>query len=497
MDSQNVFRHFFRAVLHEMFRSKGLYNIAASCILVSVMVLGYFWQESYVSQATISTAQRSGSVIDNSQLQRLLNVYNTHSFQEHTVKTLEQKLLPFAEIQKDKMAMFQKESSAKLLESNVIHLSYKNTSPQLAKNILDVLVVELMEKVQPKQNRSILLDQMAQLQKDEARLHEFIAELKTKRSQLKAAQNRDISSRSIDRLSSIREALQDVDVNISAVSAKIEGIKRRLSQADVVHEAAQKMESLVGQKLKVESLLEENRKVYSSSSTEVISLQQELDNLNIEIISLRDAHPKVTKKATQNTQLSDSLYQQLRQQLTLEELELESLESRRSSLKKIHTKEDKKALVNQNYEAEILRFLQQEKSAEEELVLTRNTFDKVQQKLNDRERKNKRFIVLDAPNIPESYTGLGFVEFLILGPILAFGIPFLAAALFVLTDSRIRTSRQIKKSVSADIPVLGVIPHSNSAKTLRIFHRAILGLIMWGVFVFVTYFTVGVIGLKG
>ena len=92
---------------------------------------------------------------------------------------------------------------------------------------------------------------------------------------------------------------------------------------------------------------------------------------------------------------------------------------------------------------------------------------------------------------------MGFVEFLILGPLLAFGLPFLMAAVIVLGDSRIRTSRQLNAMVPEGVAVMGTIPHYNSPKTLRVFRKAIFGLATWAAFVLIVYFTIGVIGLKG
>lgn len=491
MDSQNIFRHFVRAVLHEMFRSKTLYNIAASCILLSVMAFGYFWKESYISNAAISTVQRDASANSNAPLQRLVNIYETHSFQEQLVSLLGLQLPSHLNSTQDKIAYLQSHTALDLSENNVVRLSFRSTNPQTSQKVLSVFVDTLLEKAQPRQKRTVLLDQVAQLQKDETRLLDLLKETQDKITEVKTLSSSAVSGRSQDRLSSIREALQDVEVNISAVDAKIDGIKRRLADEDAVHEAAQRLKYLNVQKAKVQSALEENKAIYASTSTEVVSLQQELDNINIEIISITESQPSVT----QESRLTDALYQQLRQQLTLEELERESLLSRQTSLQRIQASETKKADADQTHVVELLSLQKQEGAINTELLQTRSALVKVQKKLSENEKRSAQYVILDVPNTPQSYSGLGFIEFLLLGPALAFGLPFCLASVFVLTDSRIRTSRQLKNIIP--VPVLGVIPHYNSPKTLRLFHKALVGLVTWGIFVLIVYFTVGVIGLKG
>lgn len=493
MDSQNIFRQFFRAVFHELFRSKTAYNILASVILLSVVAFGYLWQESYVSKAAISIAQRNASGSSAGHLDALISVYDTYSFQQKMVLALDEQLPYELKGSVQRIDYFKHHSQLTLASNNVVHLSFASASPSSSQAALTIIMQALLDKVQPQTDSKALVLAYENLQEKDGRLLEALQSHQDKVDAASARSTEPVSGRSRNRIASIAEALQDVEVNISALNAKIAGIRRRLQAEDELYSSAQRLQQMNTQKQKLNAALAENINIYSSSSPEVISIQQELDNVNVEIISITENQPLVAKKA----RVSDSLYEQLRQQLTLEEIEKESMLSRQASLARILSSETKKADVGQT---QVLAMVQLEKVQDSLAAEHKAVLNALERNLREQKRsleKSTHFIVLDVPNLPQTYSGLGFVEFLIMGPLLSFGLPFGAASLLVLGDSRIRTSRQLKNIAPAGVAVLGVIPHYNSPKTLRVFRKALLGLVTWGVFVFIVYFTVGVIGLKG
>ncbi len=495
MDNQNIIRQFIRAVLHEMFRSKTAYNVLASVILLSVVAVGYFWQESYISYSAISQSQsqpRPGRTFSN-QLQQLRNVYDAYSFQEQMVEDLAPLLPEALQTSQSQIAYLRHHSLLHIDENNVVHLQFRSDSPSNAQQGLSIIMDGLLHRVQPKKAGEKSTQNSVELEQQEAELRKRYQEAQQKITAHQLKTDTNISGGSPSRLRSITEALQDVEVNIAAVDAKIVGIRRRLSDEDALHEGAERLEQLNSQKRKTTEALTEHLKIYSSGAPEVVSLQQELDNINVEIVSIRDTTPLVSKPS----RVSDALYEQLRQQLTLEELEKESLLSRQSSLARIQNTEKLKANEGQSY-AQTLQFLEKESETVKAALVDVSKALEAALLVQRREREaSVSFVVLDKPNLPQNYSGFGFIEFLILGPVLAFGLPFSLAMLIVMTDSRIRTSRQLKKITPDSIALLGVIPHYNSPKTLRVFHKAMFGLVMWGAFVFIVYFTIGVIGLKG
>ncbi len=495
MDNQNIIRQFIRAVLHEMFRSKTAYNVLASVILLSVVAVGYFWQESYISNSAISQSHiqsRQGGAYS-SQLQQLRKVYDAYSFQEQMVDELAPLLPKTLQTSQSKIAYLRHHSLLVIDTNNVVHLQFRSDSPSNAQEGLSIIMDGLLNRVQPKETDKSTTQHNIELQQQEAQLRARYQTIQKKITEHQLNAGTNVSGASPSRLRSITEALQDVEVNIAAVDAKITGIRRRLSDEDALHQGAERLEQLNSQKRKTTEVLTENLKIYSSGAPEVVSLQQELDNINVEIVSIRDRAPLVSKPS----RVSDALYEQLRQQLTLEELEKESLLSRQSSLARIQNSEKLKANKGQSH-AQTLQLLKQESETVKTALADVSKLLEAALLVQKRDRESAlSFVVLDKPNLPQNYSGFGFIEFLILGPVLAFGLPFSLAMLIVMTDSRIRTSRQLKKIMPDSIAVLGVIPHYNSPKTLRVFHKAMFGLVMWGAFVFIVYFTIGVIGLKG
>ncbi len=493
MDSQNIFKQFFRAVFHELFRSKTAYNIVASVILLSVVAIGYCWNESYVSNAAIALEQRSVPNSSSADLDRLVRIYETYSFQQQITKALAAQLPSELQSSAARVDYFKDHSSLSLTSNKLIRISFNSSNPARSQAALVLVVDELLRKVQPQTNSQDLVDLYVSLREEEKNL---IRDLELSDEEIKAAtlysgnKNRQ---RSQDRIGSITEALQDVEVNLSALNAKISGILRRLDAEEAFHSSAERLKLLNTQKEKLSAALIENNSIYSVNSPEVISLQQEIDNVSIEIVSLTDKQPMVSKKS----RVSDALYEQLRQQLTLEEIEKESLMSRESSLKRILSSETKKANAGEVYSTALSQLQNEAEVLGGKLERVVLEIDgNLKQQRNIREESGQ-YVVLDEPTLPQSYSGLGFIEFLIMGPLLSFCLPFGAASLLVFSDSRIRTSRQLKNIMPQNLAILSVIPHYNSPKTLRIFRKALLGLVMWAIFVFIVYFTVGVIGLKG
>lgn len=492
MDSHNIFRQFIRAVLHELFRSKTLYNILASVILLAVVAWGYLWQEQYISQGAIALAQRTTNAGESDQLQRLQRLYESRSFQEQILADVRPLLPENITSTTQGLDYLQGHGEMRLADNNVARFSFRAASPQTAQDVLALTMDALLAQTQPKQSGALLQQRITQLNTEKNRLSDALKAAEAALREVKASTG-SASGRAGERIGALQNALQDVAVNIDAVDAKIEGIRRHLDKEEALHSAAQRLTQLQAQKAKVSASLEETIALYPSSAPEVVSLQQELDNINVEIVNINEQMPLASKES----RLSDSLYQQLRQQLTMEELEKESLLSRQASLQRILATESKQADADQFQIAKLTEAQQRVTNLSAELATVTRSVEESMQARRQAKNTEAQLILLDDASLPTSYKGMGFVEFLILGPLLAFGLPFLMAAVIVLGDSRIRTSRQLNAMVPEGVAVMGTIPHYNSPKTLRVFRKAIFGLATWAAFVLIVYFTIGVIGLKG
>ena len=80
---------------------------------------------------------------------------------------------------------------------------------------------------------------------------------------------------------------------------------------------------------------------------------------------------------------------------------------------------------------------------------------------------------------PLKPSGLGFIQFAILGPFIGFLLPLGLLVAFVIADPHIRSSRVLQLQLPPDIEMLGVIPHYNSPLGERLLKKdmvAILGI---------------------
>lgn len=500
MDDQNFFRQFFRTVLHELFRSKTAYNVLASIILLAFVVAGFMWEERYHSSATLSLSlsnkDQDPSLVS-LQMDRVEDVFFSRSFEQHVVQRLlksERKLgLSNSKSPTSYHEVFAEHVEYLVLPRNLLQITLTAKTPTEAQTQLSYLIQSLNERLAPGDTLAKVNQKLSDL---DAQISNVSADKKEKErvfEEAKAKQDVNLSPRSRDRVLSVREAIQDVEVSISAINAKIDGILRQLKIEEEVFNLRTRLRALEIQKEKVNKRLEETQTLYTSTSPEVVSLQQELDNINIEIASIVENPLVVASKASEG----ESLYEQLRKQLTLERVERESLISRHGSLEKILLSESEKDSANQEHIAVISEAESALNEATSQLQALNMQRAALVRERDDILAASPQLRIIDEPSEPQNYSGLGFIEFLIMGPIFAFGVPFILASALVISDSRIRTLHKLRRVTPRSVPILGVIPHYNSPKTMRLFRKALFGLAIWGAFVFSIYFTVGVIGLKG
>ncbi len=460
------------------------------------------WEERYPSSATLSlslSSKEQDTTLASLQMDRVEDVFFSRSFQQNIVKSLLKNEATFGfgasenKTEAPYHEIFTEHVKYSTLPRELIQISLIAKSPSQAQTQLSNLLQLLNEQLAPGDALSSVNQKLSNLEVQITQIKDELKEKEIVFEEANAKQDMSLSPRSRDRVLSVREAIQDVEVSISATNAKIDGILRQLNKEEEVFNLRARLRALEVQKEKVNLRLQEAETIYATTSPEVVSLQKELDNINIEMASIVENPLVVASNAAEG----ESLYEQLRKQLTLERVERESLISRHASLEKILRSESQKDSANQEQKeviAEAENALNQVKEQLQGLQTQRAAFVRER---DDILASSPQLRIIDAPSQPQSYSGLGFIEFLIMGPIFAFGVPFVMASTMVITDTRVRTLHKLRRATPRSVPILGVIPHYNSPKTARLFRKALFGLAIWGVFVFSIYFTVGVIGLKG
>ncbi len=471
----------------------------ASLALLSIIAVGYFWEVSYVSQTSITIGQSPGldvshdDVNTQSLADRLSSMFFSRTFQESLV---EEFVDPGAHEDIDTQVFlddFQKRARFSIENSSLARLSYASETPEHSQQRLAVILKALLSRIQPKSKAPELEKVGEEIEAERLRLDKRIQDITALINDIRLSNFDEDNSSSKQRIASIRESIQDVEVNINAAHAKIGGIFRKLEKEGEIREAQLQFVEMTAQREKLVASVEALKKEDSYSTADVISIEQEIDNLNVQIASFSEIHAENLLKSGEE---SETLFSNLRNRLTLEEVELASLLSREESLRSLLKDVRSTAASEESYTIEIEQHqrMLDELTQEASLLKTRGEQNLRAQKAAREIRPD--YLVLDRPSLPHQYSGLGFVEFLIIGPIVAFFLPLILASLVVLLDSRIRTLRQLRMHKPDAIPILGVIPHYSSPKTSRVFHKAMLSLLLWGAFVFSVYFTLGFLGLK-
>lgn len=499
MNEQTLVRQFLKAVFHELYRSKNAYNILASAALLASMAVGFFWSEKFVSETTIaarlktSVEPKDRLVQQQADIRRLAGQFDSRPFVEQANERLRSALTSASSQNFSDIPNVEKDVEIRVDENNLLTLCFSSASPRKAHEGLTALTALMLNFVQPTGKLKSLDEAYQRSLLDETQLRAQLNDMEARIDELRVQPGAAEGNQSARRVARISDSVQDVDVNISTSEAKIAGIKAQLDREEKLQANRQLLRELKQQREKVLASLEEEQRTYLPGAPELVSLQKELDNVNIEI----QQRSRGDTVYGESDNVGESLYAQLRKQLSLEEVERDALYSRRDSLRALLKVERSKVNLGQAESIELEKLRKNVALTEEKY---RDVLKKSERIFSNKKRLEESmpdYWLQGQPTVPETYSGLGFVEFLIMGPIIAFGLPLFLASAIVLFDSQIRTSRQLRRSVPGNVSVLGAIPHYNSPRTSRIFRNAVFGVVAWTGFVFTVYITVGVIGLKG
>ena len=508
-----VARQFARAVLHELYRAKAKYYFVSTLILAAAIGYAFFVGEDYrsffklkVNEKHFDSARATNLINDlyrQTQTKPFVDQFQTNvakAAREKTEDVNVRKLL-------DEQYHFQQ-------DGNVVVISFFADSAKrsliLANSFLEVAL----------ENRGV----EREINDIETRLGYIFSEraaLALEKQDLKKAievlQGDSGFSESVtkERIIEITQTIEEVEVNQVVVETKLESLQKQL----------QKEIGLKSDLSKYKNLLARNRE-----------LTQEISDKNAELSALYLITPKPTKKkATPDTAISElsvrlkdelsilneekalidegvlklshlqilidqphtsteSLYEQLRKQISSLEVDKLGYESRLSSLKKILASLKKQSASNEEQSQKVEKLKNNLGSVQIKYEGMQTQIDKLAQKKQRLIEKAEAFKVIEKPKQAEKYEGYGFREVLIIGPVFAVFIPLLMAVFAVLLDTRIRTIRRLQSLLPNDITYLEEIPHYNSPMGLRVVRNTVIGLVCWVVIVFSAYVVIGRIG---
>jgi uncharacterized protein involved in exopolysaccharide biosynthesis len=224
---------------------------------------------------------------------------------------------------------------------------------------------------------------------------------------------------------------------------------------------------------------------YQEDYPDVVATRAQLATINATIAKMEGSGQVYSNSES----ISNPLYEELRKQLSVADVDLRSQKRRMESLVRLQSQEETRAQRVAAGQAELSDLTR-------DTNVTRKVYDEMLQKKEaarlsmtlDIEGQGVNYRIQEPAAFPLKPTGIGFMQFVILGPILGFLLPLGLLVAYVMVDPHIRSSRVLQAQLPSEIEILGVIPHYSSPLGERLLKKdmlAILGISIISLIVYV------------
>jgi polysaccharide biosynthesis transport protein len=390
------------------------------------------------------------------------NVFNTHLelLKSNTVLTLVadnlgNKVRP---IQIQRFLTIQQGQTNKE-KNDIIELSYLNSSPELARDVLNELCktyIDYRLEVNAQEITRILYKLEEQINKFQTELDKKESDLRKFKEENGMVQLSDETSRTITKLSGMELALQQTQLDLVESKEKLTGFTSQIGKQD--QDIVQSITITDPIKDKLASLEMEYNTLSAENSPEhykVKMLRQQIEKLK------STAADSIVREAASRTLVKNPIRQSLVQDFVNVSVEQSALEAKRIALEKVIEKLNgdllKLPAVEQRY-----AFLEREtKSLKEALDRIKTRYEETKIRRDGQDTDIKILELAPLPRLAMSSVKfitvlMGFFVGLILGIALAFLLEYL--------DQSVKDPVQIEKSL--DMPLLGIVPLIETNKAI-------------------------------
>ena len=277
------------------------------------------------------------------------------------------------------------------------------------------------------------------------------------------------------RIAELEAEVQNITLNIQDSRSDIQELRKQLSSESKYLEAQADSLALRRQKRALEAQLSQLRTQFQESYPDIVTLKEQIADIDAQA-SLIVGSDKLTSVRISGLDgeaaSAELLFDNLRSQLSTAELSMRTQTRRLTSLKDLLVAEKGKADIlaaNQSKAAELMRdytvnknlyedFLGRKESAELSVAITKDG-------------RGLAYRVVSVPAYPFSPSGLTWLHFFIIAPILAIGVPIGLLLALIMLDPRIRTQSLLRDMSDGQIPFLGAIGHYHSTFSKRVFKK--------------------------
>ncbi len=357
-------------------------------------------------------------------------------------------------------------------KNNYFRLAYNASDPDVSFETLNAFVNVFIRDTQRRKNE------------ESQGAYNFIdAQVQTYKHQLELAEGKikEFNARNVDgsgdsvgaRINQLRSDIEGLKISIEESQARVNTLQQQLGSEGQYQQAKGQVDEI---KLRRQSLTEQLERLlstYQEGYPDIVNIRAQIAELDA-VIEKRKASGEVFGGAEKSV---NPLYEELRKQLSVAEVELKAQRRRMESLINLQGQERERAervASNQAEFSELTRDYQVTQKVYNDL-LARKENARISMTL-DQEGQGISYRIQEPAVFPLRPTGLGFMVYVILGPILGILFPILLVVAYVLLDPHLRSARALQKQLPPEIEMLGVIPHYNSPLGERLLRKDVISI---------------------
>ncbi|RYY02707.1 MAG: chain length-determining protein [Gammaproteobacteria bacterium] len=275
------------------------------------------------------------------------------------------------------------------------------------------------------------------------------------------AKNTDGTEEAVSgRISSLREEIDTLKISIDESQARINTIKQEIGSEGQYLQTKGQLDELKARRVALRAQLEQLLLSYQEGYPDIVSVRSQISDLDVAIEKLQldgDVYSGGTEK------VQNPLYEELRKQLSAAEVSLRTQNRRMESLKSLRGEEglrQKRIAENQAQLSDLTRDYDVTKKQYEQMLERKETA-RLSMTL-DIEGQGITYRIQEPASFPLSPSGLKFIHFAILGPLIGLLLPLGLLVAYVLLDPNLRSARILQSQLPAEVELIGTIPHFNT-----------------------------------
>lgn len=334
---------------------------------------------------------------------------------------------------------------------------------------------------------NVFIEDIARKKRDEsvgafnfidAQVQSYKRQLEQAEEKLKifTGQNTDGTEANVtNRIASLRNEIETLKISIEESNTRIATVQKQLSQEGQYQQAKGQIDDMRQRRQGLVTQLEGLLLLYQENYPDVISLRAQISELDNAISTLQ-SNGEVFGN---NERVENPLYEELRKQLQTADVNLQAQQRRMESLNGLLEQEYERARRVAANRAELSDLTRDTKVIQDvyEEMLQRKESARVSMTL-DLEGQGTSYRIQEPAAFPLKPSGLYFLHFAILGPILGLMASLGLLIVYVLLDPHLRSARALQQSLPEGMDVIGSIPHYNTPLGERLLRKDIIALIL-------------------